>query len=226
MRDLEQAQRRRVRDHHGRGPRAEGGPERVDVHAAVGRGRDRDRAEAGHRRGRRVRAVRAVGDEHLVALRVAPRAVVGADHEDPGQLALGARRRLERHRPHAADLGQGLLELPQQLERALGGLVGGERMEVGEARQAGRPLVELRVELHRARAERIEARVDRVVELRQVDVVADDLGLVELRQGRRRDRAARRPGSGRARPPAGAGSCRRPGPGRQRRRGSAGGADR
>ncbi len=64
--------------------------------------------------------------------------------------------------------------------------VGRERVESGEAGQAGRPLVELRVELHRARAERIEAGVDRVVELGQVDVVADDLRLVELRQGRRR----------------------------------------
>ena len=63
----------------------------------------------------------------------------------------------------------------------------GERMEVGEAGQPGRPLVELRVPLHRARAERVEAGVDRVVELAQVDVVADDLGLVELGQrgGRR-----------------------------------------
>ena len=55
---LEQAERRGVRDHHGRGARPERRPERVDVDAAV-------RAptgsvmvrEAGHRRGRRVRAV-------------------------------------------------------------------------------------------------------------------------------------------------------------------------
>ena len=103
------------------------------------------------------------------------------------------------------------LELPQELERALGDLVGRERVERGEAGQAGRPLVELRVELHRARAERIEARVDRVVELRQVDVVADDLGLVELGQGRRRRAPGGRPGSGPGRPSADAGSCRRRG---------------
>ena len=63
------------------------------------------------------------------------------------------------------DLGQGALELPQQLERALRDLVGRHRMEVGEAGQAGRPLVELGVELHGARAERVEPGVDRVVEL-------------------------------------------------------------
>ena len=36
-----------------------------------------------------------VRDEDLVALGVAARAVVGADHQDAGQLALGAGRRLE-----------------------------------------------------------------------------------------------------------------------------------
>ena len=117
-----------------------------------------DGLEAGHRRGRRVGAVRAVRDEHLVALGVAALAMVGADHEDAGQLALGAGRRLERHGAHAGDLGQRRLELPQELERALRDLVGRHRMELGEARQAGRPFVELRVELHRARAERVEAR--------------------------------------------------------------------
>ena len=92
---LEQAERRGVGDHHRGRPRPEGGPERVDVDAAVGGRRDGDRLEAGHRRGRRVRAVRAVRDEHLVALGVAARAVVGADHQDPGQLALRPGRGLE-----------------------------------------------------------------------------------------------------------------------------------
>ena len=95
-----------------------------------------------------------------------------------------------------------------------------------EAGQAGRPLVELGVVLHRARAEGIEARVDRVVELAQVDVVADHLGLVELGQRRPGSRAGRRPGAGRAHPRAGAGSCRRPGPGGDARRASTGGARR
>ena len=70
-------------------------------------------------------------------------------------------------------------------------VVRGERMERREAGQACGPLVDLGVVLHRARAERVEPRVDRVVELREVDVVADDLGLVELRQRRRRRAAVR-----------------------------------
>ncbi len=94
--------------------------------------------------------MRAVRDEDLVALGVATLAVIGPDHQDAGQLALRSGGRLERDRAHPGDLGQGALELPQQLERALRDLVRDQRMEVGEAGQARRPFVELRVELHRA----------------------------------------------------------------------------
>ncbi len=155
---LEEPERRWIRDHHGGGPWTEGGPEGVDVDAAIAGRRDRDRPEARHRRGGGVRPVAAVGHEHLVAERVAPLPVVGPDHQDAGQLALGPGRGLERHGAHPGDLGQRRLELPEQLERALGDLVGRERMERREPGQAGRPFVELGVELHRARAERVEAR--------------------------------------------------------------------
>ena len=78
------------------------------------------------------------GTSTSVALVVAARAVVGADHQDPGQLAVGAGRRLERDRVHAADLGQHRLELEQELERALGDRVGRHRVQAREAR-AGAP---------------------------------------------------------------------------------------
>ena len=133
-----------------------------------------------------------IGDEDLGPVRVAAVAVVGPDHEDAGQLALGTGRGLEGDRLHARDLGQGAFQLPEQLQRALGDLVGGHRVELGEAAQAGGPLVELGVELHRARAERVEPGVDRVVELAQVDVVADDVRLVHLGEGGRGDPASRR----------------------------------
>ena len=182
---LEQPQRRRVGDHDRGGPGAQRRLEGVDVHAAVGRRRDRDRAEAGHGRGGRVGAVGRVRDEDLVARHVAARAMVGADHQDPGELAVGAGRGLERDRVHAADLGEHPLELPEELERALGGRVGRQRVQVREARQARGPLVELGVVLHGARAQRVEARVHRVVELGQVHEVTGHLGLGELGQRRR-----------------------------------------
>ena len=83
--------------------------------------------------------MRAVGDEDLVPVGVAALAVVGPDHEDAGQLALGAGRGLERDRLHAGDRRQRALELPEQLERALGDLVGDQRMQLREAAAAGPP---------------------------------------------------------------------------------------
>ena len=54
-------------------------------------------------------------------------------------------------------------ELVDQLERALHRLLRLQRVDVGEARQPRHLLVEARVVLHRARAEREQAEVDRVV---------------------------------------------------------------
>jgi hypothetical protein len=45
---LEQAEGGRVGQHHRRRPRPEGRPQGVEVHAAVGRGGHRHRAESGH----------------------------------------------------------------------------------------------------------------------------------------------------------------------------------
>ena len=54
-----------------------------------------------------------------------------------------------------------------------------------EAWQRREALVALRVVLHRARAERIEVRVDRHVECRQIRVVANHVKLGEFGQGGR-----------------------------------------
>jgi len=91
-----------------------------------------------------------VRDEHLGPVEVAPAAVVGPDHQDAGQLALRPGGRLKRDGTHPADLAQGLLELPHELQRPLRQLVGCEGVEIREAGQAGGPLVHLGVELHGA----------------------------------------------------------------------------
>ena len=59
-------------------------------------------------------------------------------------------------------------------------------VQVGQARQAGQPLVPLGIVLHRAGAQRIEVRVDRHVERREVDEVPHQFRLGQLRQRRRR----------------------------------------
>ena len=65
-------------------------------------------------------------------------------------------------------------------------------MQVRQARQRGEPLVPLRVVLHRARAERIEVRVDRHVPRREIDEMAHEVDLADFRQRRRRRGERRR----------------------------------
>ena len=101
----------------------------------------------------------------------------------------------------------------QALKRALV-LIG---MLGDKPRQRRQPLVPLGVVLHRARAERIEVRVDRHVERRQVRVVPDDVELAQLGQGGRRGRDVRLGDERRERP---IGDVRRG----QDRRGAAGAA--
>ncbi len=121
-----------------------------------------------------------VRDQDLRALRLAALPVVGAHHQQRGQLALGARRGLQRHGREAADLGQPALERVQDRQVALHGRRVLQRVRLGEAGQAGHALVELRVVLHGARAERVEAAVDAEVALRQPQVVAHHVELREL----------------------------------------------
>ena len=78
-----------------------------------------------------------------------------------------------------------------------------QRMEVGETGQPRQLLVEARVVLHRARAERVEPAVDRVVLLRQPGEMAHHLRLAEARQA---DRVLPfEPAEPGAKPPAGSG---------------------
>ncbi len=57
--------------------------------------------QPGHRRARRVGAVRRRRDQHDVALGIAAIAVVGADRHQAGELSLRAGVRLQRHRGKA-----------------------------------------------------------------------------------------------------------------------------
>ena len=128
--------------------------------------------------------MRGVGREHLGPLFAAV-GVEGAGQQQAGELAVRAGGRLEADVGQAADLGQGLLQQPHQLERALGAPRVLRRVQPGVAGQRRDPLVEARVVLHRAGAERVEAGVEVEVAAREAVVVADDLRLGDLGQPRR-----------------------------------------
>ena len=198
---LEHAVRRRVGD-HGRGEPGAGGvglgPQVVEVDVALGVARHHDHLEPGHHRAGGVGAVRARGDEADRPRLVAPAAVVGADGQQPGQLALAAGVGLQADRVVAGDGGQPLLQLADQLQVALGLVGRGERVEVRELRPRDRQHLGRGVELHGAGAERDHRAVEREVAVGQPAQVAEQLVLavvaVEDRVGEELAGAPRRGG--------------------------------
>ncbi len=163
--------------------------EHLEVNAAARVASHQDRCVARHDNACGIGAVRRVGDEDAPG--VAPvRQVMGTDDEQAGELSVGAGRGLQRRAREAGDLGQPALELVHQLERALGQRLRLIRVEAGEALEARGRLVDPRVVLHRAGAERVAAAVHAEVEARQPGEVAHEVDLAHLRQARRR-RAAR-----------------------------------
>ena len=157
------------------------GAQVVEVDAAALVGRHLDHLVAGHRHRRRVGAMGGVGREHLGAL-LAAVLVVGAGEQQSGELAVRSGGWLQRDVRQAADLGQSALEVPHQLQRALGALRVLRGVQPGVAGQRRDLLVEPRVVLHRARPERVGAGVEVEVASREPVVVADDLGLGDLGQ--------------------------------------------
>ena len=121
---------------------------------------------AAQRRARRVGAVGARRDQHLLA-RTAARLVPGADHLHAGELALRAGGGLQRHGVEAADLARAMLEIASKRSAPCTSSLRRVRMRFPRSPASPRPVVGHRVVLHRARAERIEVRRCREVELRQ-----------------------------------------------------------
>ena len=171
------------------------GAQVLDVDAAVGVGADLDDLVAGHRHRRGVGPVRGVGGEDLGAL-LAVVGVEGLGQQHARQLAVRARAGLQRDVRQPGDLGQRALEVPHQLQGALGVRGVLQRVQPGMPRQRRDALVQARVVLHRARAEGIEARVEVEVALGELDVMAHELGLGHLGQARRLGAPQARPGAG------------------------------
>ena len=108
--------------------------------------------------------------------------MVSPNHVHAGQFAVGACGRLQTARREAGDFLKGFLQFVHQPQRALGGFLGLQRVQVGKAGQAADGFVDFRVVLHRAGAEGVEVDVHRVVEMRKAGVVAHHVHLGNLRQ--------------------------------------------
>ena len=183
---VEEPERRGVGQHQAGGVLVDLAAQVLDVDVPARVGLHRRELVAGHRHARRVRAVRGVGDDDLAPLlALAALGEVGAHQQQSGQLALRAGGRLQRDGVEPGDLGQHLLQLPAEAQRALGAVLLLVRVEVAEARQRGEALVDPRVVLHRAGAERVEAGVDPEVARRELGEVPHQVRLGELGQARR-----------------------------------------
>ncbi len=110
-------------------------------------------------------------------MRLAFRAVIRADRQQPGVLALRAGIGLEAHGGEPGDLAQPALELREQLGVALGLIARGERVDAAELAPGDRDHLGRRVELHRARAERDHRGSEREVLVLEALQVAQHLGL-------------------------------------------------
>ncbi len=100
---LENAERVRVGQHHGRDSVIQMTREILDVDGAVVVALHRHDLETARRGGGGIGAVRGVGDEHACASNIAAVGVVRLDHAQTGPLAVRACRRLQRHPRHARD---------------------------------------------------------------------------------------------------------------------------
>ena len=182
---FEEADGVRVREHEACDVRSERRLQRVEVDVPACVAFHRGDLVPAHRGRCRVRAVRRVRDDDATPLSsLAAFRVVRLEHEERGELGLRARLRLKADEVHAADLREELLELVREREHALRRAVRLTWVDIRE--EPGDAIVDLRVVLHRARAEWVHARVHGVVQLREVRVVAHHLRLGELRQPERR----------------------------------------
>ena len=85
--------------------------------------------------------------------------------------------RRKRHSLHARKLKQPAAQFLHQRQRALHRLLRLQRMDVREAGQPRHLLVQARIVLHRAGAQRKDAGVDGIILLAQADIMADRLWL-------------------------------------------------
>ncbi len=141
---------------------------------------DHHDAQPGQYRAGRVGAVRGLRDQADVPFLLAAVAVVGPDGEQPGQLALGAGVRLQRHRRVPGDLGQPGAEFGDQPGVAAGLVRRGERVQVRELRPGDGLHLRRRVQLHRAGPQRDHRPVQCQVEVGQPPQVAQQRGLAAV----------------------------------------------
>src|SRR5271166_859666 len=146
---FEDSERVGIGDHQSRDVFADGALDLACLDIAALAGSNRRDLETRQRGTGWIGAMGGVWNQNLVPV-LAMVAMKSARDEQPGELALRARRRMERDRVHTRNLGQRGLELPHQAKRALRQMIRRMRMELSESLEAGHLVVDDRIVLHRA----------------------------------------------------------------------------
>ena len=89
---------------------------------------------------------------------------------------------LERHRIHARYFFESFFKFVHEFERALNGLLILIRMYLRKSGEACNPFVQFGVVFHRTRAQRIESRVDRVIQPGEIRVVPYNVSFCNFRE--------------------------------------------
>ena len=173
-----------VGHHQAGGLGATGGFQGFQIHVTIFTHRHFTDLVATHDGGGRVGAVGGFRDEDLGTAFITTGFVVGTDHGDPGELALGARHGGQRYAFHASDFLEEVLQLEHATEETLAVGLRGQGVAVQKARQHGGTVGTTGVVLHGAGAQRVELLVDGEVLAGQVGVMPHHLHFRHFRQGR------------------------------------------
>ena len=176
---LEDAERVRVGHHEGGDVAGHQLFQRAEIDAAGLAGLDVLHRVAGDGGGGRIGAVGRIRNQNLLA-RVAAFFEQRANQQDAGEFAVRSGRGLQRDRVHAGDLGQRRFQRRHDFHAALRQRFGLVRMRPGQAFGARHHLVDPRVVLHGAGAQRIHAVIDGVVPGGKAREVADGLHLADF----------------------------------------------
>ena len=133
-----------------------------------------------------IRSMRGIGNQHRAAqcrlLLAVARVDERANDHNTGHLAVRAGRRLQRNAGQTGDFGEVLLKFVNHFERTLRFSFGSQRVKIRKARNARDFFVQARVIFHRAGAERVQAKVDRIIPGRDACEVANYVHLADFGQ--------------------------------------------
>ena len=121
-----------------------------------------------------------IGHNYFGALHVAVGHMILAHHHQTGQLTMSAGIWIERKLIETGDIGEIFLQIVVKLKCPLHTFGTLQRVDPGECGHCRKFLVDLRIIFHRARAKRIESRVDTKILGGKIRIMPHDIKLAHF----------------------------------------------